>query len=686
MPSLVLWIVFLAKHGMARFLINVRLSRPAAAALSRLGPAATGRAVVVVSVVAAGPLPHTPFRARRLSPRTALGAALARLVVLAGAEDAVLVSLAAGGRATRGGSAGSAVAPLVVQQAPALGTPGFAVSGATRDGKGQKGRHKDDEAKGHKDVCQQAGEFGLLGHQSTRCFDLDRAVEGFQGLSVHLVSDRDAQNGSLGVSQRDAVRLAGEGIVRVKLPALVDQVVVVHSGVANHVSILVGGIVDAARAIHVLLVDFVELREGVLLGVVPPVVGPAVRVVIGSILASEVDVVLQPEIVVGHSARFVSDETLGIRVESHLVSSEGLGGHTGVQKGSAAIVANVEAIVIGHVGQTGECHDVFVFINRPQVLGDLFYELIEFLSVDSQQNPFRVGFVAIQYAHWFIAKVFVVSVSLVVWIDVRSPHHPSRTSCVVSVSASSLVTTSFRFLVIAVDKRTEHSIGLLPHVVIVTRIGVIQHVAVASSRSSPEFSEFVGVVLCEFLDLLVGKLFHLVGIGADLLHGVRNLGPALAVPLQACLPLGFSFLRGGCLRIGALRYLERLFLCRRRRPRPRVVFRFVLGPTFRGPKQGFDGIEFGLSRSGAGASGAHSVCQKQGPEKQDIFHGVFVCLRVCVCVCVCYRFDSIRFDSIVLYWCRSCCCRWCCCNGTQCDRSKRYVETETKQCSSWYPS
>mmetsp|Transcript_24825 Transcript_24825/g.52883 ORF Transcript_24825/g.52883 Transcript_24825/m.52883 type:complete len:333 (+) Transcript_24825:142-1140(+) len=272
----------------------VRLPSPAAAAQVRTRSAASGSLVVSVLGTAAlrGALPGTRF-----SSGAALGPVLAGLRP-ARSEEAVLVFPAARRAAAGTGTARSAgvlpvVSSVVVQQPPALGTPGFAVPGAAGHGKGQEGRHKDDETKGHKDVRQQPGEFRFLGHGTGRGgLDLDRAVEGLEGLPVHLVPDRDTQDGPLGVSQRDAIGFAGEGIVGIKLPALVDQVVVVHAVVANDVSVLVGGVIDAARAVHVLLVDLVELREGVLLGVVPPIVGPGIAVVVGGVLASEVDVVL----------------------------------------------------------------------------------------------------------------------------------------------------------------------------------------------------------------------------------------------------------------------------------------------------------------------------------------------------------------------------------------------------------
>jgi len=49
---------------------------------------------------------------------------------------------------------------------------------------------------------------------------------------------------------------------------------------------------------------------------------------------------------------------------------------------------------------------------------DLFDVLVEFLSVDSDEDPFGVRRVAVEGAGGVVAKVFVVFSSGVVWVDV----------------------------------------------------------------------------------------------------------------------------------------------------------------------------------------------------------------------------------------------------------------------------
>ena len=60
------------------------------------------------------------------------------------------------------------------------------------------------------------------------------------------------------MSQGNTITFAGEGIVRVEFPTLVDQVVIVSSIVANKVAILIGWVIDAGCAIPILIVDFIQ--------------------------------------------------------------------------------------------------------------------------------------------------------------------------------------------------------------------------------------------------------------------------------------------------------------------------------------------------------------------------------------------------------------------------------------------
>mmetsp|Transcript_29750 Transcript_29750/g.55793 ORF Transcript_29750/g.55793 Transcript_29750/m.55793 type:complete len:292 (+) Transcript_29750:1479-2354(+) len=278
----------------------------------------------------------------------------------------------------------------------------------------------------------------------------------------------------------DAVCLAWEGIMRVKLPALIDQVIVICTGITNDVSILVGGIVNARRAEFVLIVDVIQLRQGVFLSIIPPIVGPAVGIIIGCILGTKVDFVLQTKVVKGHAQVIIWHQAVIVCVQSHYILSIRFRSNASVNRSAIVTVPYVETVFIGHVGQARQCNDVLILINRPKMLGDLFNELVELLTIDTQQHPFRIGFVTIKDSHGFVTKVFIVSVSLVVGVDVRSPHHPSGTSPVVRflivVIFVVVITTALALLMITVNESAKHSIGLLPHIVIISRIGILDHV------------------------------------------------------------------------------------------------------------------------------------------------------------------------------------------------------------------
>mmetsp|Transcript_25085 Transcript_25085/g.50993 ORF Transcript_25085/g.50993 Transcript_25085/m.50993 type:complete len:348 (+) Transcript_25085:375-1418(+) len=94
---------------------------------------------------------------------------------------------------------------------------------------------------------------------------------------------------------------------------------------------------------------------------------------------------------------------------------------------------------------------------------DLFDVLVEFLSVDSDEDPFGVRRVAVEGAGGVVAEVFVVFSSGVVWVDVRSPHHPPRAML---PPALIVIVTPPPDLSIAVDEPPQKPIGLLPLIVI----------------------------------------------------------------------------------------------------------------------------------------------------------------------------------------------------------------------------
>jgi hypothetical protein len=63
------------------------------------------------------------------------------------------------------------------------------------------------------------------------------------------------------------------------------------------------------------------------------------------------------------------------------------------------------------------------------MFGDLFNELIELLTVYTQQDPIRIGFVAIKKSHGFVSEVFIISISLVVGIDILQGASQTISAC-----------------------------------------------------------------------------------------------------------------------------------------------------------------------------------------------------------------------------------------------------------------
>ena len=260
---------------------------------------------------------------------------------------------------------------------------------------------------------------------------------------VHL--DDRCLHGTLG----NAISRAGEGVVRVELPALVDKIILVHTVIADKVAVLVGGIVDAQGAVTVGVVHLVHVGESVLHGrvvVVAVEVGVVVVALIELALLLLVDL-LQPTAAVvlfaGQIALLVeiaiaiaglSQGTsaaaqvvvgdVGHGVEAGTVLEGGhLEGAALHGEDSAVVVAHLAAVVVGHVCQTAEGGGVLDVVDGPKMLGDLLEILVEFLAVDAHELPLGVGAVAVEgaaVAAVVAAEVLVVSASLVVGVDVLS--------------------------------------------------------------------------------------------------------------------------------------------------------------------------------------------------------------------------------------------------------------------------
>ena len=130
--------------------------------------------------------------------------------------------------------------------------------------------------------------------------------------------------------------------MRVELPALVDEVLVVRAVIADEVSVLVGGVIDARRAVPKVVIDGVQSVQGIV----------HVRV-------------LRGEIVVGVLRLGVESNALGIGVQSHGEVAPRLGPDLGVEIVPILVVPNVLTSVFSDVLEPGGCDGVFVVVDAP---------------------------------------------------------------------------------------------------------------------------------------------------------------------------------------------------------------------------------------------------------------------------------------------------------------------------------
>lgn len=214
----------------------------------------------------------------------------------------------------------------------------------------------------------------------------------------------------------DALGFARIRVVRMKLPALVDQIVIVGTIVTDEVTILVGGIIHTRSTVLKFFVHFIEVGQSVLLRIHPPIIN--VAVVVPPIVGTQVNVAGQSKIIKGHSQTSIRRQAVTICVKGHFKLAVGLGRHSGVDGVPAVVGAHVKAIVVRHVGQTRQRDDVFVLVDGPEMFRDLFNVLVKFLAVDTEELPVRVGVVAVEDTGGIVTKVFVVFVALVIGVDV----------------------------------------------------------------------------------------------------------------------------------------------------------------------------------------------------------------------------------------------------------------------------
>ena len=288
------------------------------------------------------------------------------------------------------------------------------------DGEGKEGCHEEDTGEGEEEVGLDAIETGgAVAARDELAIGVHHLIRTLPLRTEGGRSDRYLDDGSLHGALGHAVAIAGVGVVRMELPALVDEIIFVHTVIADQVAILVRGIVDAQGAVTVGVVNLVQVGEGVLLGCVEVVAIEVAAVVVAAVpvfkLALFVDlfestaavVVLTGQITLlvrasgllqgtAAAAAQVVEGNVGDGVEAGAVLEGGhLEGPALQGEDSAVVVAHLAAVGVGHVGQAAEGGGVLVVVDGPKMLGDLLDKLVKLLAVDADELPLGVGTVAV---------------------------------------------------------------------------------------------------------------------------------------------------------------------------------------------------------------------------------------------------------------------------------------------------
>mmetsp|Transcript_416 Transcript_416/g.998 ORF Transcript_416/g.998 Transcript_416/m.998 type:complete len:302 (+) Transcript_416:1336-2241(+) len=273
-----------------------------------------------------------------------------------------------------------------------------------------------------------------------------------------------------------------------KLLALIHQIIVVNAIVSNKVSILIAWIDHTGCAVMKVVEDVIELRQGIFLGILPPIpttlVGNATKFVYqhqGSRQAHFMKCQFLLEIVIGSDTEFIV-------VESQLESSLGLWSHTDKNRASIVMIGDFHAIgCFRNVRQAGQCHDVFVFVNGPRMTNNLLEKGMEILSVDPHELPLRLGIVTIQWSCWrIVCKVRIVSASFVTGIHVLGPQDPTGAHLFILVIMVAILLNS---IIATIKKGSQHSVGHLPLVILTP--GIFRFGKFASSK------KFGELMVCE---------------------------------------------------------------------------------------------------------------------------------------------------------------------------------------------
>ena len=216
--------------------------------------------------------------------------------------------------------------------------------GALRDREGEEGGYQDDAGEGEERVGLES--IGLV-HAGARRRRRRGRARAAGGLAVEVRPEllpgvRDPRYGILNGAHGDAIGVAVVAVVGIELPALVDEVSIVRAVVAYEVPVLVGGVIDARRAVPEVVVHGVQILEGVV----------HARV-------------LRREVVVGVLRLRVGGETTGVGVQPHREEAPRFRLEFGVELVPVLVVPDALASIFPYVLETGRGDGVFVVVDGP---------------------------------------------------------------------------------------------------------------------------------------------------------------------------------------------------------------------------------------------------------------------------------------------------------------------------------
>ena len=189
------------------------------------------------------------------------------------------------------------------------------------------------------------------------CCSRSGPIETRHSFPVDLACRIDRQDCPLRGRESYAVRFTWVRIVRVEFPALVDEIIVIHAGVADDIAILVSWIINARRAVFEVFVYIIQLLEGVFLSILPPFCCPAIAILVVVVVAivvvfivlSQLNIAVETKAIKCISSFLIWCQAVTIGVQSHLEFPVTLWSHSGIDALAFARLPNIKAVRIRHV-------------------------------------------------------------------------------------------------------------------------------------------------------------------------------------------------------------------------------------------------------------------------------------------------------------------------------------------------